>query len=87
MGFVRFLLIFILAFYALQFLVRLLFRFWIRKAQRNFQQQTGGNPSNGSRNSRSRSVREGDVEINTRTAPQKQVNEKIGDYVDYEEVQ
>lgn len=88
MGFVRFLLIAILVFYALQFIVRLLFRMWIKKAQKNFQQQTGGNPSGsyGNRGGRAQNVREGDVKINTQTAPPKQVNEKIGDYVDYEEV-
>lgn len=86
MGFFRFLLIVIGVFYLVQFLGRLLFRSWMRKAQRNYQQSAGGDPSGG-RGRRARNMREGEVEVDARTAPPKQVNEKIGDYVDFEEVQ
>ena len=49
-----------------------------------YKQYTWGN-RNGTR--RERPAREGEVKVEAGTAPEKKVSDRIGDYVDYEEVE
>ena len=84
MGFIRFLLIFLAVFYGLQLIGRWLIKRWVRRVQQT-QGQAQNQQSRGAQ-SRRRKMQEGDVEVSSTSAPRKQVNEKIGDYVDFEEV-
>lgn len=69
---------------ALYLLPRLL-RWWIGRKLRQFQQQAGGAAQARERSAR-RTPREGEVKVETGTAPGKKVSERVGDYVEFEEV-
>lgn len=97
MGVIKFILIFLLVFYLLGFIGRLLFRMWIGKIQRDIQQQAGGNPRGGfyrqytwgGNNRQTRQEQqepEGEIRVTDKGTQHKKINEKIGDYIDYEEV-
>ena len=92
MKFLTFLVFLLLGFYLLQWLARL----WLRRriarirhdmeqngGQGFYKQYTWGGRSNGRPE---RPAREGEVKVETGAAPGKKLNDRIGDYVDYEEV-
>jgi Sec-independent protein translocase protein TatA len=70
------------------YLLRLLFRWWIGKKIRQFQQRMAGNAAQGSAHGSSRRTpREGEIRVETGAAPEKKVNNRVGDYVEFEEVE
>lgn len=88
----------IASFYLLGLAGRILLRYWIRKKQREFaenfgegqggftfkQYTWGGRPA-GSRSQRS--ARTGEVRVEETRRVEKRVNNKVGEYVEYEEVE
>jgi hypothetical protein len=78
MVFIKFLLIFLAVFYLLRLVGRWLLGSWIRSVQRQYGQAQGA--------SREKKMREGDVKVSGTVTGNRKVNEKIGDYVDFEEV-
>lgn len=99
-GFITFIFITIVGFYALGLIGRLLLKYWVRKKQREFSQQFGQNPNAGgfykqytwgasraSGNDTQQKTKEGEVKIEqTASAKPKKVSKDVGDYVDYEEI-
>jgi len=80
MAVVKFLLIVIAVVYAIRLIGRWLLGAWIRRVQKAYGTAAEGRP-------RERAMREGEVRVSGQSAERgKRVNEKIGDYVDYEEV-
>ncbi len=83
----------ILGFYLLGWISRIMLRSWLRKKQREFQEnggQTGGfyrtyTWGTGTRNAEQKPKHEGDITIKQTKANVKKVNSNIGDYVEYEE--
>lgn len=83
----------ILGFYLLGWIGRIMLRSWIRKKQREFEEN--GGPAGGfyrtytwgtgARNAQQKPKPEGDITINRTKASVKKVNSDIGDYVEYEE--
>ena len=96
MGFLSFIFFTVLAFYILGWIGRLLFGWWLRKKQRQMEEQLGqaGGYSykkynfGGKRgNARGSTRPEGEVVVETAAAPEKKVNRSVGEYVDFEEVE
>lgn len=101
MGFLKFLFFLIAGFYLLGYIGSLLFRWWVLKKQREFQQNkdnnagsfysrtytwgANGNQAQGAR-SEGRSQKEGEIHVDKISQNEKKVNSKVGDYVDFEEV-
>jgi hypothetical protein len=84
MGFFGFLLILFATFYLLQAIARL----WFRRKVAKIQREMGAQGTSRSNNTTSgRRMREGEVRVEPRKAPRRKVNERIGDYVEYEEVE
>jgi hypothetical protein len=88
MGFLVFISCLILGIY----LLRWLFRQWLGRRMREIQRQMENSGTQGyyrttSREKRERKPREGEIKVETGTAPGKKVNDRIGDYVEYEEVE
>lgn len=80
MAVVKFLLIVIAVVYAIRLVGRWLLGSWIRRVQKEYGAAPQGRP-------RERAMREGEVRVSGQPASGgKRVNDKIGDYVDYEEV-
>lgn len=98
MGFISFILSVIIGFYILGFFGRIALGLWIRKKQKEFSQNGGaqggfrtyywgtGRAGSASRQRSDDSAAEGEVTIKQTHQEEKKVNSKIGDYVDYEEV-
>jgi len=92
MGFLTFIFFLVLGVYLLQWVFRLWLRWRIKKLQQ--QMENGGGQGyykqyswgTGNSGRRERPTPEGEVKVETNTAPGKKVNDRIGDYVDYEEV-
>ena len=82
-GFLRTLLILILVYYALKWLGRILFPILFQKAVKNFEKKAGtysefqgGEPQ----------AKEGETVIDKRPRQNKASNDRVGEYVDFEEV-
>ncbi|MDL2230620.1 DUF4834 family protein [Alistipes sp. OttesenSCG-928-L06] len=78
----------------LGYLFRWGFRLWLGWKLKKLQQQMSGNGSNGTysrRNGnagqREKYAREGDVKVEKGNSPGKKIRDRIGDYVDFEEVE
>jgi hypothetical protein len=79
-AFFKFLLIFLAVFYVLRLIGRWLLGSWIRSVQREYGQAQARGAS------REKKMREGDVKVSGTVTGNRKVNDKIGDYVDFEEV-
>lgn len=78
MAFLRFILIFFLVLYILQIVIRFIFRRYIKKIQKQFDQQQEFYKHQNSK--------EGDVIIEKTEQGTKKVSKNDGEYVDYEEI-
>ncbi|MCD8186161.1 MAG: DUF4834 family protein [Rikenellaceae bacterium] len=93
MGFIIFLICLILGFYLLKWL----FRWWLASRLKKLQQQMENAGAQGfykqytwssaHKARRENPSREGEVKVETAAAPNKKIRDRIGDYVDYEEVE
>lgn len=84
MGFLRTILIVILVYYVLKWLGRILFPVLFQKAVKNFEskmRQEQGQPPHSSDQ-----VKEGETVIDRKPGPQRETNNNVGEYVDYEEI-
>lgn len=93
-GIALFVLYLVLGFLVLVFLVSLLFRWRIRRVQRQMEEQFGAGgfggagfgSGRGARAEGSRRQQEGEVKVyRTSETPEKRVSEDVGDYVEFEE--
>lgn len=93
-GIALFVLYLVLGFLVLVFLVSLLFRWRIRRVQRQMEEQFGAGGFGGAgygsgrsaRTEGSRRQQEGEVKVyRTSETPEKRVSEDVGDYVEFEE--
>lgn len=93
-GIALFVLYLVLGFLVLVFLVSLLFRWRIRRVQRQMEEQFGAGgfggagfgSGRGARAEGSRRQQEGEVKVyRTSETPEKRVSEHVGDYVEFEE--
>ena len=82
--------------YIFGLVVKVLFRVWIVRKARQFQQGGGGNfrtytwgtgGANGGQESRPRRKPEGAVTVEQAAPRQKRVSKSVGDYVEFEEVE
>lgn len=80
MALLKFLLIFVAVVYVLRLVGRWLIGSWFRRMQRAYGQPQAGGASRG------KTMREGEVKVSGTATGNRKVNEKIGDYVDFEEV-
>ena len=84
-GFVRMILIIMLIYFGIKILSRLfapiLFKFVAKKAEERF----GGNYNQGQQNQKNE--KEGEVTIDKMPNKGKASNDKVGDYIDYEEIE
>jgi len=78
MAFLRFILIFFLVLYILQIVTRFIFRRYIKKIQKQFDQQQDFYKHQNSK--------EGDIIIEKTEQSTKKVSKNDGEYVDYEEI-
>ena len=78
MAFLRFIIIFFLVLYILQIVIRFIFRRYIKKIQKQFDQQQEFYKNQNSK--------EGDVIIKKTEQSTKKVSKNDGEYVDYEEI-
>ncbi len=92
MGFLTFIFFLLLGFYIFGLIVKVLFRSWINRKARQFQQ--GGATYRtytwgaGGRGARPQEKREGEVTVQQPAAAQsKRVNKSVGEYVEFEEVE
>ncbi len=83
MGFLRTILILILVYYVLKWLGRILFPVLFQKAVRNFENKM--RQEQGQTNT-SDQVKEGETVIDRKPGPQRETNNNVGEYVDYEEI-
>jgi hypothetical protein len=85
MGFLTVIFFIVAGFY----LLGRLFRWWVGRRIREFQRQMGGDPGaqGRPRQTSRRQPREGEIKVETGSAPGKKVNDSIGDYVEFEEVE
>ena len=85
MTFLKTILIILLVYFALKFLIKLLtpyiIRYLSKKVGQKFEQSFGGSPFQPQSN-----TKEGDVTIDKRTSNTTKPNTKIGEYVDFEEI-
>jgi hypothetical protein len=80
MAFFKFLLIVVAVLYVLRLVGRWLIGSWIRSVQEaHGQARAQGRP-------RGRAVREGEVKVSGTATASRKVNDRIGDYIDYEEI-
>lgn len=92
-GIALFVLYLVLGFLVLVFLVSLLFRWRIRRVQRQMEEQFGAGgfgagygSGRGARTEGSSRQQEGEVKVyRTSETPEKRVSENVGDYVEFEE--
>lgn len=88
-GIALFVLYLVLGFLVLVFLVSLLFRWRIRRVQRQMEEQFGAGgfgSGRGARTEGSSRQQEGEVKVyRTSETPEKRVSEDVGDYVEFEE--
>lgn len=85
-GFLTFILFTILGIYILGFVLKLLFKLYIRKVQKQFEGFAGDMNSQFQQRGRAQSQQEGDITITQASAPDKKLKGDVGDYVDFEEV-
>ncbi len=92
MGFISFIMYFVIGFYLLGFVGRILFRLWLRRIQKRYQQNPQGANfrsytwgSGQQQQQQEQNKREGEVTVKTQEK-QKRVNQDIGEYVDFEEI-
>ncbi|MFH2095936.1 MAG: DUF4834 family protein [Bacteroidota bacterium] len=78
MGFLRFLLIFIVVSYVLSLIFRFIIRRYFRKVQNNFEQQQ--------QNYRSAGKKEGEITIEKKPEKEKKFDSDEGEYIDFEEI-
>ena len=71
-------------FYLLQWAVRAVLRWKLNSIQKEMARQ--GRQAQ-TRGRRQRTPREGEVRVDAGKAPERKINERIGDYVEYEEVE
>lgn len=87
MGFLRTILIIVLVYYLLKILGRLfapqLFRYAAKKTEKHFREQFGGFPGNDPTNGRP----DGEVIINQKSSKKPSSKEKVGEYIDFEEIE
>lgn len=87
MGFLRTILIIVLVYYALKILGRLfapqLFRYAAKKTEKHFREQFGGFPGNDPANLK----QDGDVIIKEKSSKKSASKEKVGEYIDFEEIE
>ena len=82
-GFLRTILILILVYYALKFLGRILFPVLFQKAVKNFEKKAGAYQDYQHADP---NVKEGETVIDKRPRHSGSSNNRVGEYVDYEEV-
>ena len=89
MGLLRTILIILLVYFGFKILARLfapiLLRFVAKKAEQKFGQQFGGFQNQGNQREQQRS-KEGETVIDKMPKQNKASNEKVGEYIDYEEL-
>ncbi len=87
MGFLRTILIIVLLYYLLKILGRLfapqLFRYAAKKTEKHFRERFGGFADFDT----AKSNQEGDVIIKEKPSKKSSSNEKVGDYIDFEEIE
>ena len=83
MGFLRKILIQNMFYYLLKFLCLILFPVLFKKAVRNFESKM--RQEQGQTNT-SDQVKEGETVIDRKPGPQRETNNNVGEYVDYEEI-
>lgn len=83
----------ILGFYVLGKILKFVFRIWLARKAKEFQQRGGFsgfggfNTANGSNNQYNDTTkREGEVKVEKTIHDQRKINEKVGEYVDFDEV-
>lgn len=86
MGFWSILFLVLLGLYLFGLTVKVLFRMWIVRTARRFQQRQAGGAFRTSGRASARQKPEGDVTVQRTAPPQKRVSKSVGDYVDFEEV-
>ncbi len=89
----KFIFIFVAVVYVLGLIGRLLLGRWVKKAQRDFQQNPQGGGGfyrqytfGGNRQQQQRPAKEGEIKITDAPAKEKKVSREIGEYVDFEEM-
>ena len=87
MGFLTVICFLILGFYLLQWLLRLWLRARVNRIQREMEKNGGQYTRTNGNSRRERPVREGEVRVETGRAAGKKVSDRIGDYVEYEEIE
>ncbi len=80
MALLKFLLIFVAVVYVLRLVGRWMLGSFVRRMQREYGQPQARGAS------RERTMREGEVKVSGTATASRKVNEKIGDYVDFEEM-
>lgn len=86
-AFLKFVFWFLLVLYLLALAGRLLLRYFLRTKVRQFEQQMGQQQQAQGRRQKARGERpEGEVTIERIDVKEKQVNRRVGEYVDYQEV-
>ncbi|MDX1362952.1 DUF4834 family protein [Arenibacter latericius] len=87
MGFLRTLLIIILVYYALKFLAKwlapIMFRYAAKKTEKHFKEKFNGFPGP----DQNEESRVGDIIIEKRPKKQRKSTNKVGEYIDFEEVE
>ncbi|MFI3266731.1 MAG: DUF4834 family protein [Rikenellaceae bacterium] len=93
-GFISFIIYFVIGFYLLGFVGRILFRLWLRRIQKRYQQNpqganfrsyTWGFGQQQQQQEQEQNKKEGEVTVKAQEK-QKRVNKDIGEYVDFEEI-
>jgi len=78
MGFLRFIIIFLVVSYLLSLLLRFMFKRYIKKVQKNFNERTQ-EYNNMNKN-------EGDISVDYSPESEQRTNNNDGEYVDFEEI-
>ena len=86
-SFLKFILITIFVFWLIGILGRVLFRAWVRRKQREYEQFMGGAQQRQQRQGGHTRNNEGEVSIHRTAAPERTIDRSVGDYVDFEEVE
>ncbi|MDR2935800.1 MAG: DUF4834 family protein [Rikenellaceae bacterium] len=88
----KFIFIFIAVVYVLGLIGRLLLGRWVKRAQRDFQQDPQGSgfyrqyAFGRNRQRQQRPAKEGEIKITDAPTTEKKVSREIGEYVDFEEI-
>ena len=87
MGFLTVICFLILGFYLLQWLFRLWLHTRVDRIRREMEKNGGQYTRTSGNSRRERPAREGEVRVETGRAAGKKVSDRIGDYVEYEEIE